>query len=57
MLVEHRMDVVMTACDRVVVLDSGRVIASGAPDAVRSDERVLEAYLGTTDGEGGDARG
>jgi branched-chain amino acid transport system ATP-binding protein len=47
MLVEHRMDLVMSACDRVVVLDFGQVIAQGDPVAVRHDERVLEAYLGT----------
>jgi branched-chain amino acid transport system ATP-binding protein len=51
MLVEHRMDLVMSICDRVVVLDFGRVIAQGDPEVVRRDERVLEAYLGSEAGE------
>jgi branched-chain amino acid transport system ATP-binding protein len=46
MLVDHHMDLVTSVCDRMIVLDFGRVIASGAPSTVRQDERVLDAYLG-----------
>ena len=46
MLVEHHMDLVMAVCDRISVLDFGRLVSSGTPDQVRADERVIEAYLG-----------
>jgi branched-chain amino acid transport system ATP-binding protein len=46
LLIEHRMDLVMSLADRIVVLDFGEVIASGPPDRVCTDERVLAAYLG-----------
>jgi len=46
LLVEHDMELVMEVADQVVVLDSGRCIASGTPEAVRSNPLVLEAYLG-----------
>jgi branched-chain amino acid transport system ATP-binding protein len=47
LVVEHDMHFVGALCDRVVVLNFGRKIAEGAPDAVREDALVREAYLGT----------
>jgi len=41
------MDVVFGFADRVIVLDRGRIIAEGAPDAIRADPRVRAVYLGS----------
>jgi neutral amino acid transport system ATP-binding protein len=46
LFVEHDLDVVMEASDRVIVMNEGRVIASGTPAEVRSDRSVVDAYLG-----------
>ncbi len=47
LLVEHDLDVVMRACDTVVVMNEGRILTTGTPDEVRRDERVVDAYLGS----------
>jgi branched-chain amino acid transport system ATP-binding protein len=50
---EHDMDVVFAHADRIVVLNRGRLIAEGAPAAVRADARVREVYLGAGTTSGG----
>lgn len=46
LFVEHDIDVIMEHCDTVVVMHRGRVLTQGDPEDVRTDERVIEAYLG-----------
>ncbi len=50
LLVDHDMGLVLSVCDKVVVLDSGSVIAQGTPAEIRNDDRVVAAYLGHSAG-------
>jgi len=49
LIVEHNMDFVMGLCDKVTVLDYGTAVVSGPPAVVRTDPKVLDAYLGTAE--------
>ena len=56
LLIDHDMGLVMNICDQIIVLEFGKVIASGSPDEVRRDPRVVTAYLGSAaTPEAGDA--
>jgi ABC-type branched-subunit amino acid transport system ATPase component/branched-subunit amino acid ABC-type transport system permease component len=46
LVVEHDVELVFSICDRVVALDAGKVVASGPPEAVRRNQKVIDAYLG-----------
>ncbi len=46
LIIEHDMDLVMNLCNPVIVMSEGKKLAEGSPEEIRSNERVLEAYLG-----------
>lgn len=48
LLVEHNMNLVMSVSDRIVVMNFGRKLAEGTPDAIRTNPHVIDAYLGTS---------
>jgi branched-chain amino acid transport system ATP-binding protein len=48
LLIEHDMDVIMSNCEHVIVMHQGSVLTEGSPDEIRTDEQVIEAYLGGT---------
>lgn len=53
LFVEHDLATVMRSSDRVIVMANGALVADGTPDAVRADERVIEAYLGAPEDDDG----
>ena len=55
LLVEHNVDLVLSTCDRVTVLEAGAVLARGTPQDVARDPRVISAYLGREADESDDS--
>ncbi len=49
LIIEHNMDLIMSLCNPVLVMAQGKLLLEGPPEQVRSDPRVLEAYLGGVD--------
>jgi len=57
MVIEHHMDLMMAVCDSIVVLDFGKVIATGSPREVQDNPAVTAAYLGTAEASDGSSGG
>ena len=53
LIIEHDMEFVMQLADRITVLDFGTVIATGSPQEIQKNSRVLDAYLGIEEQSGG----
>ena len=49
LLIEHDMSLVMSVCERIVVIDYGHIIATGTPFEIANNPKVIGAYLGTDD--------
>jgi len=45
-IIEHHMDLIMTVADRIVVIESGKLLAEGPPASIKQNPAVLDAYLG-----------
>lgn len=47
LVIDHKIDFIDALCDRITVLETGRIVAEGSPAQVWRDQRVMDAYLGT----------